>query len=582
MKEKMLGIARENLIGTIYDRSDQQSPQCGFGELALCCRSCSMGACRIDPFEEVPGEGPKRGICGSNGDLMAAKDLLRSIAVGLSAHVSQAAFTTKVVEGAVKEGFPYEIKEESKLDGITTDRIFEDLYGSEDPYFLKYMPDERIKRWESLGILPVGISREILDAEHRLHIGVDSDPESMMVHALRLGICDGMSMIITTMLQDALFRSPGIEIGEVGFGTLKEDEVNIAVLGQMPIVGEKIFEATRDSGLRDLARENGAKGIEVYGLGCVGNELFVRHGIPLLGGFPEQGLVTLTGAMDAIVCDNQCIMPGLAQSTMNYHTKVITTLPHAKIPGTMHMELKWEEADDAAKEIVKIAIENYKNRNPALIRIPEEKSSIKGGFSEDSIPIDAISDGLKEKKIKGIACIWGCSNPKIDYDHLHVEITKRLIQNDVLVFGVGCWAYSVGGAGILADEVEICGRGLSSFCKEAKIPPVIHLGSYVDLSRFFRLIFRISDELGIDLNKLPIATSSPAWMSDKSLATSMFFVSLGLLTVLGTPICAMNNATIKDILTKEFEGMTGGKICVEKDPERISELIIEHLEERSI
>jgi len=65
-----------------WDRHDAMQPQCGFGELGLCCRNCSMGPCRVDLF----GEGATLGVCGADADIIAARNLIRMIAAGASSH----------------------------------------------------------------------------------------------------------------------------------------------------------------------------------------------------------------------------------------------------------------------------------------------------------------------------------------------------------------------------------------------------------------------------------------------------------------------------------------------------------------
>ena len=78
----MIKHAAEQNIQTVWDRWDAQQPQCGFGTLGLCCRHCSMGPCRIDPF----GNGPQAGACGATADTIAARHLVRMIAAGAAAH----------------------------------------------------------------------------------------------------------------------------------------------------------------------------------------------------------------------------------------------------------------------------------------------------------------------------------------------------------------------------------------------------------------------------------------------------------------------------------------------------------------
>lgn len=53
---KMIEIAGCEMQEIIYDRFDDMQPQCGYGQLGICCNNCAMGPCRIDPF----GEGPQK------------------------------------------------------------------------------------------------------------------------------------------------------------------------------------------------------------------------------------------------------------------------------------------------------------------------------------------------------------------------------------------------------------------------------------------------------------------------------------------------------------------------------------------
>jgi carbon-monoxide dehydrogenase catalytic subunit len=56
---EMLMRAEELGLETAWDRLEAMLPQCGFGELGVCCRNCNMGPCRISPFEEQgPGYRP--------------------------------------------------------------------------------------------------------------------------------------------------------------------------------------------------------------------------------------------------------------------------------------------------------------------------------------------------------------------------------------------------------------------------------------------------------------------------------------------------------------------------------------------
>jgi len=348
-------------------------------------------------------------------------------------------------------------------------------------------------------------------------------------------------------------------------------------IGHAPVLFEKIFGATRNPEIRKYAEEKGAKGIEVYGMMCAGNELFVRHGTPMLGNFLQQELAALTGAVEAVVVDSGCIMPALVETASDFHTKIITTAKEAKIPGAEHIEFDSERADEIAAQIVNIAIDNFENRKEARINIPEEKTSFTGGYSK--LPADKIASAITNGDIKGIALLWGCNNPKTIHDKSHVEITKGLIKNDCLVFGTGCWSYAAAKSGILTEAAELSGDNLRVFCQETGIPPVVHLGSYVDISRFCSLVFEVAKAMGKPIKEIPVVTCAPEWASEKAATTSMFFVALGIPTVFGVGYPA-GVASVRDILATKFEDITGGKILVEKEPERAVDVILQDLKGR--
>ena len=78
----MIERAEEQGVTTVWDRLADQQPQCGYCALGLSCRNCAMGPCRIDPF----GEGPQKGVCGADADVIVARNLGRTIAAGSSSH----------------------------------------------------------------------------------------------------------------------------------------------------------------------------------------------------------------------------------------------------------------------------------------------------------------------------------------------------------------------------------------------------------------------------------------------------------------------------------------------------------------
>jgi carbon-monoxide dehydrogenase catalytic subunit len=600
--QAMLAVADKAQLETAWDRLEKQQPQCGFGELGVCCRHCNMGPCRIDPF----GEGPERGVCGATADTMVARGLLRMIAAGAAAHSDHArdvAHTLKLT--AEGKGGGYEIKDEAKLkrlakeygiplDGRSTNDIALDVANAaltefgqqEGPIrFTRRAPTSRVEAWEKAGIDPRGIDREIVEIMHRTHIGVDNDYVNLILHGLRASISDGWGgSMIATELQDVLFGTPQPVRAEANLGVLKADQVNVIVHGHEPILSEMIVAATQDPELENLAAEVGAQGINVAGLCCTGNEVMMRHGIPIAGNFLQQELAVITGAVEAMIVDVQCIFPALSDLSSCFHTRFISTSPKAKFPGATHMEFHEETAYDTAKAIVRTAVENYANRNPAKVHIPDEKTDCMVGFSVEAVlgalggSLDPLLDAIKSGAIQGIAGVVGCNNPKVQHDYGHVNLVKELIRHNVLVVTTGCNAQACAKAGLLRPEAaELAGDGLKGVCQALGVPPVLHMGSCVDISRILVTCAAAANALGVDISDLPVAGAAPEWMSEKAVSIGAYVVASGIFTVLGTVPPVLGSANVAELLTAGAEGVVGATFAVEPDPFKAATLMLDHI-----
>ena len=225
--------------------------------------------------------------------------------------------------------------------------------------------------------------------------------------------------------------------------------------------------------------------------------------------------------------DVQCIMPALTGLAECYHTKIISTSPKAKFPGAQHVPFSEEKALETAREIVRIAIENYPNRNKEKVFIPSEKMEFVAGFSVEAIlsalggSLNPLLDAIKAGTIKGIAAVVGCNNPKIQHDYGHITLAEELIKEDVLVVETGCAAIASAKAGLLLPEAAAkAGPGLRSICESLGIPPVLHMGSCVDISRILLVAAAAANALGVDISDLPLAGAAPEWMSKKRSASA--------------------------------------------------------------
>ncbi|WP_456366533.1 anaerobic carbon-monoxide dehydrogenase catalytic subunit [Thermococcus sp.] len=634
--QQMYERAKELGIETVWDRLEKQQPQCGYGLLGVCCRNCMMGPCRINPF----GGEPKRGVCGADADTIVARNLLRMIAAGAAAHSDHGRhvaltllIAAEMAEKFKKEGkptleldnmasstLPYQVRDVEKLkavakrlgvetEGKTIREIAKEVaeialndFGKQDEEALAFLKaylnpktyeifekatEKAGMPWFENGILPRSIDREIVESLHRTHIGTDHDPVSILLHGLKTSLGDAWGgSLIATELQDILFGTPQVIKAEANLGVLKEDYVNIVVHGHEPVLSEKIVEAAQDPELIELAQKYGAKGINVVGMCCTGLEVLMRHGIPIAGNFLQQEMAIVTGAVEAMVVDVQCIMPATVDVARCFHTKIIDTSPLATFPGAIHIKFDERRADEIAREIVKTAVENFPNRSKQRVEIPKEKMSGVVGFSVEAIlkhfggTLKPIEEAIVEGKIKGVAGLVGCNNPKLKQDHNHIKIANELMKRDVLLIGTGCWATAAMKYGIFQPEyadTDNVGPGLRDFAKEWGIPPALNMGSCVDCTRMLVLADLIARDLNVPISALPVVGSAPEAMTEKAVSIGTYFVASGITTHLGVIPPVLGGPKVVKILTHDLYDIVGAAFIVEPDPYKAAKLMYEHI-----
>jgi len=596
--QEIIVKAMEDGIETAWDRFSDQQPQCGFGQLGVCCNRCSMGPCRIEPF----GKKPVRGVCGANADLIVARNLLDDLSTGAAAHSDHGREVLEVLlETAEGKSQGYQIVDEAKLKavaaeyGIKTDKRKKEEIAAElaramlEEYgtlknriqTAERAPQKTKDIWKKLGIVPRGVDREIVESMHRIHMGVDADYTNILLHAMRTSLSDGWGgSMMATEGSDILFGTPTPLRTKANLGTLNKDKVNIVLHGHNPILSEMIVKAAEDVKLKKRATEKGAKGINLVGMCCTGNELLMRHGIPIAGTFLDQELAIATGSVEVMVIDYQCIFPSITQTAGCYHTKVVTTSAKAKVPGATYMEFRPEIALDTAKEIVTLAIDNFPNRNPDRVRIPAKPIDMMAGFSEEAIrkalggTYKPLIDAIVAGKIKGVVGIVGCNNPRIKQDYGHITLGKELIKRNILVVETGCAAIASGKAGLLVPEAaDLAGDGLKSVCKALGIPPVLHMGSCVDCSRILVMAAHVANELGVGIDQLPLGGAAPEWYSQKAISIGTYFVSSGVYTVLGIPPKIFGSQNVTTLLAAQLTGIVNASFAVEPDPVKAADLL---------
>lgn len=601
----MLQKAAHDQVETVWDRYRAQQPHCGFCEMGLSCHICIMGPCRIDPF----GEGPQKGVCGADADIMVARNLGRMIAAGAASHSDHGRDLVELLHKVAKGKAPgYSIKDAAKLrrvaaefgvaadgkDDLTlagelADAMFEDFGSRKECLTLvERAPEKRRQIWKKLGITPRGIDRETSEMMHRTHMGVDNDWVSILLHCLRNALSDGWGgSMIATDVSDILFGTPQPARSSVNMGVLKKDQVNIIVHGHNPIVSETLVAACQDPDMLKLAREKGASGINLAGVCCTGNELMMRHGVPMAGNHLSTELVLVTGAVEMMIVDYQCIMPAISNAAACYHTKMISTSDKAKFPGMEHHEFSPENAHQKAEALVRMAIENFSNRDAKKVYIPSEPQDVVCGISVEAVvaalggSAGPLIDAIKAGKIRGAVGVVGCNNPRIRQDFGHLGLTTRLIAQDILVVDTGCVSVAHARAGLKVPEaLEKAGPGLREVCGALGIPPVLHMGSCVDNVRILSLLSALANALGCDISDLPVAGSAPEWYSEKAATIGCYFVASGVFTHLGPMPPITGSLNVVKLLTQGLQDVVGATFAVEPDPEKAAKLIIGHVEKK--
>ena len=608
--EKLLETGKKVGADAWQYRAAKQTPHCKFGEQGVCCRICAMGPCRITP--KAP-----RGICGCDVHGIVGRNYLKFTAGGAATHSDHGREICHTLYCAKPEG-PYKVKDPEKLIriakewGVETegkdiyDLAHEMAYLGMNEYgkvfgtqnFLKRAPQHTQEIWEREEIAPRAIDREVSCSLHMSHMGCSSLPEALIRQSLRAGLSDGWGgSMAGTEFSDVLFGTPKPIETEANLGVMVAENVNIVVHGHDPSLSEMICEYADDPEMIAYAKEMGAKGITVSGVCCTSNEVAMRRGIPMAGTFLQQENVVLTGACEAIVVDVQCIFPALGPLSKCFHTKFVTTSPIAQMPDAEYIRFNAETAGENAKAIVKMAIENFKNRKPELVHIPDMKQKATVGYSVEAIvkTLDGVANSQVDEMgttkpllecitsgvIRGAVAMVGCNNPKVRPDTAHIELMKKMIANDIIIIASGCSAQAAARAGLMDKEAkELCGAGLKRVCELADIPPVLHMGSCVDISRMMILAAELAKDSGLNISQLPVVGCAPEWMSEKAVSIGNYVVATGIDTFLGVDPYVSGSDQIAQLLTEGVRDWVEAAYTVEKDIDKLGDAMIARIEEK--
>ena len=596
---------------TWQQRVKNQTPHCGFGEAGTCCRICSMGPCRITPKSP-------RGICGCDVHGIVARNYLRFTVGGTAAHSDHGREIMHTLH-QTKEGGNYQVKDPEKLIRIAKEWGVEtegkDIYDLAHemaeiglleygfPFgtqkFAKRAPQHTQELWEAAEITPRAIDREIATAMHMTHMGCSSLSEALIRQSLRAGLSDGWGgSMMGTEFSDVMFGTPKPVDTEANIGVMEKENVNIVVHGHDPSLSEMIVYYANDPEMIAYAKSMGAKGITVSGVCCTSNEVTMRHGIPMAGNYLNQENVVLTGACEAIVVDVQCIFPALGPLSKCFHTKFITTSPIAQIPDSEFYRFSAETAGENAKAIVKMAIENFTNRKAELVNIPSLKQNARVGYSVEAIKgvLDTVANSQLDEfgttkpliecvhsgVLRGAVAMVGCNNPKVRPDTAHIGLMKKMLENDIIVITTGCSAQAAAKAGLMdpVQAKEYCGAGLKRVCELANIPPVLHMGSCVDISRMMILASDIAKDWGINISQVPVVGCAPEWMSEKAVSIGNYVVATGIETFLGVDPYSKGSTEVTELLQGEngINKWVEAKFVVDTDIDALGDKMIACIE----
>jgi carbon-monoxide dehydrogenase catalytic subunit len=606
---QMLEKARRDGVETAFDRAVNMKA-CPIGADSACCKHCSMGPCRLnskDPYSKV-------GVCGATIDTIMARNFARMVASGAAAHTDHGMAMLdvfrEVVQGHITD---YKIKDVMKLEevarsvGIETEgRAMEDIamdlykelertytqVDGEIPFAMR-VPEKTLETWRKSGIVPRGAMREIMELMHRTHMGVDQDYNNITKQCSRTALADGWGgSMVATEISDILFGTPVPTVAEVNMGVLKENMVNIIVHGHEPNLFESMLSSVSEPTLVEAAKNAGAKAINLVGMCCSGAEMLSRHGIPHAGNFMSTEAVIVTGAVDAMCVDVQCIKQGLVKVGECYNTPIYTTNPRCKIEGATHIELHEHDPRACTDEVVIKAISRFKNRTHP-VEIPNITNVGIHGFSHEYInymlggtfrgSYTPLNDNIINGRIRGVAGVVGCTNPRVKQDYVHVELVKELIRNDVLVLQTGCSQISLAKAGLLTPEAaHLAGPGLSEVCETVGMPPVLGLGSCVDNSRILVAASAMvrAGGLGNSIADLPAVGAAPEWMSEKAISIGHYFVSSGVFTVFGATFPIVENTKFHKLLFEGLEQQGFGKWGFAVDPYDMAKMMIAHIDKK--
>ena len=591
-------------VDTTFDRFDKQKPMCSYGLSGTCCKICNMGPCRITPKSP-------RGVCGADGDLIVARNLLRSAAAGVAQHGMHAREVILALKWAAqgKLDLPiigeYKVKSMAQAFGIKTRNrsvkkiaidlaniLLEDLSRTEpDEYqtIKACAPAERQEVWKKLDILPVSAYHEVFESYHKTGCATDGDWKSMMQQFLRCGLAFTFTGVVASNIAtDSLFGVGDRVTSKVNVGALQKGYVNIAVHGHLPLLVSQIVKTGLQEKYQNLAKEKGAKGIRFYGICCSGLSAMYRYAgvIPLSNAVTAE-LVLGTGALDLWVADVQDVFPSIMEVARCYKTTVVTTSDSARLPGAEHIAYDHhhsniDQTQKIAERIVERAIESFEERQGVPAFIPPYEVEAEVGFSVEYVhkrfgSMQPLADAVKSGRILGIVNMVGCNNPKVLYERAIIDVADVLLKNNVWILTNGCAAFPLMKLGYCTTSAyDKTGESLKEFL-QPDLPPVWHVGECIDNTRSSGIFAGVAGALGKNIYEMPYGFTSPEWGNEKGIDAALGFRLMGVNSYHCVEAQIQGSANVIHFLKEGTRETLGSVMHVDTDPVSLGNKIVEDL-----
>lgn len=591
---------------TVFDRFDEQKPQCGFGLAGVCCKNCTMGPCKIT--KKSP-----RGVCGADADVIVARNLLRSVVAGVAAHGARGRESmlalkyaaegkidipiegeAKILATAKAFGIETEEKTNQELAGIVADILLEDLsrtVPAPHKTLHAFASKERIKTWNDLDIMPISPYHEVFESLHRTSTGNDGDWKNLMKQLLRSGVAFAWSSVLgSSIAMDSLFGLPTRSTSKVNLGALEKGYVNIAVHGHAPLLVSQIVKLGKTDEFISFAKERGALGIKFYGICCSGLSAMYRYGgvIPLSNAIGAE-LVLGTGALDLWVADIQDVFPSIMEVAKCFKTTVVTTSDSARLPGAEHFGYDHDHANinqtnSLAKKILLRAIDSFADRREIPVHIPQYETEAEVGFSVEYINkhfggLKPIVDAIKSGEILGIINLVGCNNPRIIYEKAVVELADILIKNNVLILTNGCASFPLMKLGYCSTKaLERSGKKLKGFLKD--LPPVWHMGECLDNARASAFFKAAAEASGVAIKDMPYGFASPEWSNEKGICAALSFRLLGIDSYHCVYVPTQGSDNVTEFMKDGTKDILGSRMIVNVNHIELANQIVNDLKEQ--